>query len=465
MDKCLEVIDSPVGKVNVSNQSSRSSFGSYDSGYLTLTPQPGCQSPSTGSRVRLSNTSIKRSRFRNDPLQSERITRLRSKFSTLLENTCCEENDKRIRSSLPDKFNPKLSFNESANHSMLPEYQEFGMELRNRNLRSWRATVPINPADDSKLLASPPSPAIPSSSFQASEPDEDVEMKALMHQSTPHASTLKSSYRSIRKSTPELTSVDRRRLSRLVINDLITVPEIKPKRLDFSQKGLSASFRRRRATRDQTGVPNVDMLVLLGEKSNHWRVISNILALLSPQDLCSVSMVSKAWQRICASDSKANVRRLIHIKLKQDVKENLKFRKGKLEMDITTSPRSRFTRKGYLLEVQNLIKNGHKSLTPSSPPVSPSKVKFHSFVKASRTLAPWEHLLPCPRCTFPCHVDIEKNVGKCSRQSCCFEFCAMCSSSFHNGPCKTPLLATPTKKRNKPLVVGSRQSKRNLRRL
>lgn len=382
MDKCLEVIDSPVGKVNVSNRSSRSSFGSYDSGYLTLTPQPGCHSPSTGSRVRISNTSIKRSRFRNDPLQSERITRLRSKFSTLLDNSCCEGNKSSSRSSLPNKFQHQLSCSENASgHGVLPEYQEFGMELRNRNLRAWRATVPVNPADDLKLLASPPSPAIPSSSFQASEPNEFVEIKAIMHQSTPHISTMKSSYRSIRRSSPVLTSVDRRRLSRLVINDLATVPEIKPKRLDFSQRGLSASFRRSRATRDQTGIPNVDMLVLLGEKSNHWRVVSNILALLSPQDLCSVSMVSKAWQRICANDSKANLRRLTHIILRQDVKENLKFRKAKMEMEITTSPRSRFTRKGYLLEVQNLIQNGHKSLPPNSPPVSPSKVKFHSFVK------------------------------------------------------------------------------------
>lgn len=464
MDKYLEVVDTPLGKVNVSNRSSRSSFGSYDSGYLTTSPQPGCHSPRTGNRVRISSTSIKRSRFRVDPLQSERITRLRSKFSTLLESSCCEGNDKPTCSSLPNKFKPTLTCNDSASHSMLPEYQEFGMELRTRNRRAWRATVPVTPANDLRLLASPPSPTIPSSSFVASEPNEDVEMKVLMHQSTPHTSPSKP-YRSMKRSSPLLTSVDRRRLSRLAISDLATVSEIKPKRLDFSQQGLSASFRRRRATRDQTGVRNVDILELLGEKSNHWRIVSNILAFLSPQDLCSVSMVSKAWQRICASDSKANLRRLTHIILKQDVKENLKFRKAKMEMEITTSPRSRFTRKGYLLEVQNLMQNSHKSLPPNSPPVSPSKIKFHSFVKASRTLAPWEHLLPCPRCTFPCHVDIEKNVGKCSRQSCCFEFCATCSSSHHSGPCKTPLLATPTKKRNKPLIVGSRQSKRNLRRL
>jgi len=89
---------------------------------------------------------------------------------------------------------------------------------------------------------------------------------------------------------------------------------------------------------------------------------------------------------------------------------------------------------------------------------------FLSF-QASRTLASGEYLLPCPRCSFPCHVDNEKNVGACSRQGCSIEFCISCSSKPHAGPCKTPLLATPTKRNNKRLIVGSRQSKRNLRRL
>ncbi|EZA57453.1 F-box only protein, partial [Ooceraea biroi] len=84
---------------------------------------------------------------------------------------------------------------------------------------------------------------------------------------------------------------------------------------------------------------------------------------------------------------------------------------------------------------------------------------------ASRTLASGEYLLPCPKCRFPCYVDNEKNIGTCSRQGCSIEFCISCSSKPHTGPCKTPLLATPTKRNSKRLIVGSRQSKRNLRRL
>lgn len=381
MDETTKIVETPHGKM--SNRSSRSSFAEYDSGYLTLTPHSMCHSPIAVGRPRISSTSTKRHlRLRVEPWQSDRITRYRSKFNQLLDNSYCDLSEAAETSS---SGNARCS--DTGDRSMLSEYQEFGMELRTRNIRNWRATVPVTPASKMEILSSsPPSPAIPSSSFQASEPTEDVEMNLMklnehrMQQSTPHTSP--TSFQSIRKSSPIFISAENRRLSRLAISELATVPEIKPKRLDFSQQGLTASLRRSRAMRDFTGTENVDMLLLLGEKSNHWRIVSKILGLLSPQDLCSVSMVSKAWKRICANDSKSNVRRLAYVILRQDLKENLKYnRKLKLESDINTSPRSRYTRKGYLLEVQNLLQVPQKAIPPNSPPVSPSKVKFHSFVK------------------------------------------------------------------------------------
>ena len=381
MDESTKIVETPHGVVSTSNRNSRSSFGSYDSGYLTLTPHSGCHSPMMGNRSRISCTTAKRhQRLRVEPWQSDRITRYRSKFNHLLDNSYCNlsevsEPGCSEPSSLSEEA--KTGCNDTGNQSMLPEYQEFGMELRTRNRRNWRATVAVTPASKLELLSPPPSPAIPSSSFEASEPTEDIEMKLVMQQSTPQTS-----FRTMRKNSPGITSVENRRLSRLAINDFSAIPEIKPKRLDFSIQGLSASLRKSKGKKyDYTGAENVDMLLLLGEKSNHWRIVSKILSLLSPQDLCSVSMVSKAWQRICASDSKANLRRLTHVILRQDVKENLKFRKTKFESDITASPRGRYIRKGYLLEVQNLLQVPQRALPPNSPPVSPSKVKFHSFVK------------------------------------------------------------------------------------
>ncbi|XP_015601620.1 uncharacterized protein LOC107270801 [Cephus cinctus] len=490
VEQSTKISETPHGVINSSNRSSRSSYDSADSGYLTLTPHSGAYTPIvSGCRGRVSCTSSKRHhRIRTDPWQSICSPRYRSRLSRLLntsESVCdslidesAEIHSPILKSSVQSCEHQSSSLDQ---HDLALESQNLSSDLRDfRELR--RAirrdsctTAPITPASRLQLLSPPPSPAVPSSSFIASEPiEEDVEMKlVIVPQSTPHVTS------SPRRSTPPpritfspttskaslgVTSADNKKLSKLMITDLATT-DIKPKRLDFSQRALSVALHRTRATPDYTGKDTVDVLLLLGEKSDHWRIVSKILALLSPQDLCSISMVSKAWRRICANDSRANTRRLSHIILRQSAKENLKlFRKAKMESDIQTSPKSRYARKGYLLEVQNLLQVPPTRRPPNSPPVSPSKVKFHSFVKASRTLAPWEHLLPCPRCSFPCHVDGEKNVGTCSRQGCSMEFCTSCSSRPHTGPCKTPLLATPTK-RNKRLIVGSRQSKRNLRRL
>ncbi|OAD58910.1 hypothetical protein WN48_09901 [Eufriesea mexicana] len=252
-----------------------------------------------------------------------------------------------------------------------------------------------------QLLSPPPSPAVPSSSFIASEPiEEDVEMKlVIVPQSTPHQVTTTSPRRktpppppprivvispTCRKASPAISSADNQKLSKLSITDLAAITEIKPKRLDFSHRALSVALHHTRATPDHTGRETVDILALLGDKSNHWRIVSKILSFLGSQDLCSISMVSKTWRRICISDSRANTRRLTHVILRQNAKENLKLiKKSKMEGDNQGSPKSRYARKGYLLEVQNLLQVQGNQRPPSSPPVSPSKVKFHSFVKVS----------------------------------------------------------------------------------
>jgi len=188
------------------------------------------------------------------------------------------------------------------------------------------------------------------------------------------------------RSSPVITSADNRKLRDLRITDLTATSDIKPKKLDFSHRGLCASLRNsRRATLDYTGREKVDFLSLLGEESNHLNLVSKILSFLSPQDLCSASMVSRVWRKICKSDFSANRRRMSFIMRKHTIKENLWLlamaKKAKREEDIQTSPKSRrYVRKGYLLDVQNLL---HVPAQPNSPPVSPSKIKFHSFVKVN----------------------------------------------------------------------------------
>ncbi|CAK9813063.1 hypothetical protein ANTPLA_LOCUS7658 [Anthophora plagiata] len=402
----INIGETPHGTINLSN---RSSHDSVDSGYLT--PHSGVYTPViSGCRSRVSCISSKRHhRIRLDPLQSERAQRHRSKLNHLLN---VSESDYLVseNSGRDSLIQDVSSFTDdpsslSLEHSSLELTNEhtgcrkFDGSFRMRTRRNCKTTVPITPASTRlQLLSPPPSPAVPSSSFIASEPfEEDVEMKlVIVPQSTPQVTTSPRrktppipSARIIisptcRKASPAISSAENQKLSKLCITDLATIAEIKPKRLDFSHRALSVALNYPRAIPDYTGRETVDILTLLGEKSNHWRIVSKIFSFLGSQDLCSVSMVSKTWRRICTNDCRANTRRLTHVILRQNAKENLKLiKKSKMEGDIQNSPKSRYARKGYLLEVQNLLQVQGNQRPPSSPPVSPSKVKFHSFVKVS----------------------------------------------------------------------------------
>lgn len=385
-----------------------SSHDSVDSGYLSiLTPHTsGCTSMMTGYRTRSSSGALlsakKHCRFRTDPFQCEKTQRRRSKLNHTLN---ASESDYLVSesSSIEQESVLEPSVNQSLSlvHSTPSCDNKYTEILRIKNRRNWRTTVLITPAsNDFQLLSPPLSPAVPSSSYVASEPvHEDVEMK-LVHegesqvQATPPRLKVAIPRITIsparRRISPAITS-ENQKLSKLCITDLAIVSEIKPKRLDFSHRGRCVALRNniRRATLDHTGREKVDFLSLLGEKSNHLNLVSKILSYLGPSDLCSVSMVSTVWRRICENDFCANGRRMSYILRKQNIKENLKemtFKK-KREEDIQTSPKSRhYTRKGFLMDVQNLLHVPVQQRAPNSPPVSPSKVKFHSFVKVSRLI-------------------------------------------------------------------------------
>ncbi|KAL6261585.1 hypothetical protein P5V15_006671 [Pogonomyrmex californicus] len=388
------------------DSSGRSSHDSVDSGYLSMvTPHTsGCTPKVAGCRTRSSTgalfTAKKYCRYRPDPFQCEKTQRRRSKYAHLLNSSesgfLASESPAAEQESVLEPSCASVNQSLSLVHSTPScANDEFDKVLRNK--RNWRTTVPVTPAStDFDMFSPPPSPAVPSSSYVASEPiQEDVEMK-LVH--TPRGKSqqittpprLKVLIPKIvispicTRSSPAITSAENRKLRDLRITDLAAAAEIKPKKLDFSHRGLSASLRKsRRATLDYTGKEKVDFLSLLGEESNHLNVVSKILSLLSPQDLCSISMVSRAWGRICKNDFCANGRRMSFIMRKHAIKENLWLmklaKKAKCEEDVPTSPKSRrYVRKGCLLDVQNLL---HVPAQPNSPPVSPSKIKFHSFVK------------------------------------------------------------------------------------
>ncbi|XP_044578036.1 F-box only protein 43-like isoform X1 [Cotesia glomerata] len=438
---------------NYNNNNWSGSFDSADSGYLSCTSSTARKSISRSREVK------------KYWLRSEHRKSL--KFNSLMNGS---EDSGFEEPSLDG--NGSISMDRNQFRADLKSHR-----LRNRNRIQLGAVTPATAVSKTQITPLSPCTAT-TSTYMACEPvQEDVEKIRAVPQSTPYICSegkliepfiprtpVKLTFSPKTSKPPAITSVENKKFSKLKISNLskITKP-VEPRRLNFSKRTCTNCKVGGRP--DYTGRETVDILSLLGDKSNHWRAIGKILSYLSPQDLCAISMVSQVWRKICFSDTAANLRRLNQVYVRQNTKENLVVIKNK--SDITSSPKStsRLVKRNYLTDVQNVQATPGRRAPPQSPPVSPSKVKFHSFVKASRALAPTERLCRCPKCSFASHVDAARNVGVCTREGCRAEFCPDCVSTPHSGPCKTPLLATPTKRKKAPLIVGSKQSKRNLRRL
>lgn len=359
----------------------------------------------TGFRTRSSTGALSRKhyRFRLDPFQCGKAQRRRSKHNYLLN---ASESDYLVSESSIEQDsvldpsctsdNQRLIVHSTPSCIINNEFDKI-----HRSKRNWQTTVPVTPAStDLRLLSPPPSPTVPNLSYVASEPiEKDVEMRLVEPKLESKSRVTTPPRRRIsvpritispvrRRNSPAITSVENRKLSELRIADL-GAADIKPKRLNFDRRSFIALWNNNRVALNYIGREKVDFLSLLGEESNHPNLLSKILSYLSPQDLCSTSMVSTAWKRICERDFCANRRRMNYVLCKQNIKENLKIvtKKVKREEDIQMSPKSRHHfRKGCLIEVQNVLRVPKLQRPPNSPPVSPSKVKFHCFIKVSRLI-------------------------------------------------------------------------------
>ncbi|KAH0952180.1 hypothetical protein HN011_012401 [Eciton burchellii] len=441
------------------DSSSRGFHDSIESGYLSsLTPHSsGYMSSSyrTRSSSGLALSAKKQHRYRPDASQCEKLQRRRTKLNQLSSTLDYSENsiEEQSSSSLSSVLEPSCtgSASQSLVHST-PSCAHDEAALNGGNRRNWRTTVLITPASvvDFRLIS--PSPAVPSSSYVATEPmQESLEITRLMkgiasktkQQQMTTTTTTTTTMTTTTTTTPPrpriqmprivfspirrrsspiaITSAENRKMRELCITDLPVTSEIKPKKLDFScgpsapRRSSSSSssssssnnnhnnnncsnncsndneYRNgsisSRAISNYTGKQKVDFLSLLGEKSNHLNVVSKILSFVADEDLFAVCNVSNTWKRLCEGDYLANARRKRLVLKKYNIKENtwLKLKRSKTGEDLCMSPNSRiYARKGYLIDVKNLLNIQMQQKPPSSPPVSPSKVKFHSFVKVSQ---------------------------------------------------------------------------------
>ena len=124
------------------------------------------------------------------------------------------------------------------------------------------------------------------------------------------------------------------------------------------------------------GREKVDLMYFLSERYHFQPVIEKILSFLSGSDVLSMSMVSKIWSTAVENSPIAQKKKQKYFKLS---KEN---RCGYVGRD-----RSAFNNKGCLANISNVMRSPSKrEVLQRSPPVSPSKYRFHVFQKVSITV-------------------------------------------------------------------------------
>lgn len=242
-------------------------------------------------------------------------------------------------------------------------------------------------------------------------------------------------------------------ISKQIDVNLEIEPGSTPRKIVESPKKKSRSPLKKKFTRHRSlhGFERVDILFQLGERKNYSLIVSQILSYLSDSDLSNVTMVSSTWRNICLKDSRARSRWYKYIEYLKERKENLHLSSSKLKR--TQTP---------------LMNRNHSTplhiKQPKSPPVSPTKFRFHLFQKEARTLKEDEVLMECPRCSRPSACSPSTLIGECRGIACMLKFCTVCRTPAHErSPCPFLTPVTPTKRKH--TMIGSKESKRYLRRL
>ncbi|GBM06237.1 hypothetical protein AVEN_269634-1 [Araneus ventricosus] len=185
------------------------------------------------------------------------------------------------------------------------------------------------------------------------------------------------------------------------------------------------------------------------EKINCISTLKHIFSFFSAADLTKVCCVSKKWREIVIRDIKANSRRKKFLKEKQDHKENQHHLTTILKINNKGEARCPVSSYKTVLSDINNIK-----ASPKQPLANQSNRKFDSFIEEGKKLKDGI-LKKCPRCEFAAK---SQNNDKYSCTNCFYAFC---------GNCLSPLVARnhSCSKQTVSIIIGSKKSKKNLKRL
>ncbi|KAG9334904.1 hypothetical protein JZ751_006385 [Albula glossodonta] len=227
----------------------------------------------------------------------------------------------------------------------------------------------------------------------------------------------------------------------------------KNRRFDWAVlRELAGRFGLHNVIGGKIGLEYVDVLqALMKREMKH--ILTNILLLLEDVDLVNCKKVSRTWRRIICSDPRAK-RRCVEAEK----------RLGDLRPIGSLFTRDIAPSRVALTSIQGLSSTPIPK--PSRPPCASSpKSRFREYQQVGSTVKQHESLKACRRCGFPAKCDPGMSRATCTRQSCGFESCTLCQAEYHGSTsCRLGVLRTPAGTKNT-LIIGSAQSRRNVKRL
>ncbi|CAH2102536.1 unnamed protein product [Euphydryas editha] len=206
----------------------------------------------------------------------------------------------------------------------------------------------------------------------------------------------------------------------------------------------------------------IDIIKMLYLHANVMPPIMKIFNYLSHEDVFNFTLVSQLWQKVWEDVSRVKTKKQEYMHFLKNAREN--------QENKMSTPKNNYKNQiRPLMEIHNIQNNCPQVCSQNSPPGSPGTIKFKRYTKAA-ALDPRKQL-PCIKCHQPAKVT-EDITGEewveCTNMNCSHQFCRLCKGERHSGKkCFQYDLdaPSPSKRQKNTCAIGTKKSRRNLRRL